>query len=83
MKNFVIEDDFTTTNKAGETLKHTLTPWNGTDFYEVTGANGLTYSITDKAGNAPTIGNEGFKMEISSDIPKDRTVTIRYKKVRY
>ncbi len=79
LKNFVIEDDFTTTNKAGETLKHTLTPWNGTDFYEVTGANGLTYTITDKGGSAPTIGNEGFKMEFSSDIPKDRTVTIRYK----
>ncbi|MGK4117595.1 collagen binding domain-containing protein [Lysinibacillus capsici] len=79
LKNFVIEDDFTTTNKAGETLKHTLTSWNGTDFYEVTGANGLTYTITDKGGSAPTIGNEGFKMEFSSDIPKDRTVTIRYK----
>ena len=79
LKDFVIEDDFTTTNKAGETLKHTLTSWNGTDFYEVTGANGLAYTITDKTGNAPAVGNEGFKVEFSSDIPKDRTVTIRYK----
>jgi len=79
LKNFTIEDDFTTVNKAGDTLKHTLTTWNGTDFFNINGAAGLTYTITDEIGNAPALGNEGFRAVFTSDIPQGRTVTIQYK----
>lgn len=79
LRNFVIEDEFTTNNKVGDTLKHTLTQWSGSEFYHVTGIAPTAYTITDKTGNAPAVGNEGFKVEFTSSIPAGSTVTIRYK----
>ncbi|MFS0817887.1 collagen binding domain-containing protein [Lysinibacillus sp. 1P01SD] len=79
LDNLVIEDDFTTTNKPGDTLKHTLTQWSDSTFYNVTGAGSLDYAITDKSGNAPAAGNEGFKVTFSNTIPAGSTITINYK----
>lgn len=79
LKNFTISDSFTTENKAGDSLQHTLTTWDGTELYRVTGANGLSYSITDQDGNAPTAGNAGFEIAFTDDIPQDTTVRIQYK----
>ncbi|WP_341301556.1 collagen binding domain-containing protein [Lysinibacillus sp. FSL H8-0500] len=81
LRNFVIEDDFTTSNKVGDTLKHTLTQWSGSDpdFYKVTGIAASAYTITNKVGGAPVAGDEGFKVEFTNSIPAGNTVTIRYK----
>ncbi|MFC6332836.1 carboxypeptidase regulatory-like domain-containing protein [Paenibacillus septentrionalis] len=79
LRNFVVEDAFTTVQRdTVDSLKHTLTEWEGSDFFRVTGANGLTVTITDPNDNAPAAGIEGFKVAIDS-IPAERLVTIQYK----
>ncbi|MFB7158378.1 collagen binding domain-containing protein [Lysinibacillus sp. NPDC056232] len=74
LKDFKITDEFTTINKDGKTLKHTLTPWdkeNSEEFYKVTGVDAKDYIITNSKGN------EGFEMKFLKEIHKP--VTIQYK----
>ncbi|MEG0258337.1 MAG: collagen binding domain-containing protein, partial [Lysinibacillus sp.] len=81
LKNFAITDNFTTTNNDGKTLEHALTQWGkeDPDYFKVTGANGLVYSIKDLSNGNPNAGNKGFKVNFTSDIPKGTKITIQYK----
>jgi len=82
LKDFKISDEFTTINKDGKTLKHTLTPWDDKKdskvFYKVTGVDAKDYIITDSQGGNPAKGNEGFKMNFN-EIQANKPVTIQYK----
>lgn len=74
LKEFVIDDTITTTNKQGKSLTHKLTTWDDSDPAKV-------FHIT---GGTPTINSGGdvddtaFNMTFFS-IDKGATVTIQYK----